>query len=115
MTSLPAGRPLTIGVAEQQLIVEGAPGVPLPVSAAIENTCTDPHNLRVYVGNPDNQHDTLHEFCTSQPRCPSHQDQCVGSPESFRGVRRALLDGDRLTIIGREEGISALRELYDNL
>ena len=47
------------------ILVEEAPGVPLPVSAAIEHTCTDPHNLRVYVGNPDNQHDTLHEFCTS--------------------------------------------------
>ena len=51
--------------AHMLILVEEAPGVPLPVSAAIEHTCTDPHNLRVYVGNPDNQHDTLHEFCTS--------------------------------------------------
>ncbi len=52
--------------AEHMLIlVEEASGVPLPVSAAIENTVTDVHNLRAYIGNPDHQHDTLHEFCTS--------------------------------------------------
>jgi hypothetical protein len=32
-------------------------------SAGLENTCTAPHNLRQYVGNPDSQDDALHQFC----------------------------------------------------
>lgn len=47
------------------ILVEEAQGVAKAVSEAIENTITGVHNLRAYVGNPDNQHDTLHEFCTS--------------------------------------------------
>jgi hypothetical protein len=32
-------------------------------SQGLENTCTAPHNLRTYVGNPDSQDDALHQFC----------------------------------------------------
>lgn len=52
--------------AEHMLLVyEETPGIPLPVMAAGENTCTAPHNLRVAIGNPDHQADALHKFCTS--------------------------------------------------
>lgn len=44
-------------------IVEEAPGVREPILNAIENTCTAPNNLRVYLGNPDHQMDPLHKFC----------------------------------------------------
>lgn len=46
------------------LIYEEMPGQHNAVIAAGEHTCTADHNLRLGVGNPDNQHDTLHEFCT---------------------------------------------------
>lgn len=52
--------------AEHMLLVyEETPGIPLPVMAAGENTCTAPHNIRVAIGNPDHQADALHKFCTS--------------------------------------------------
>lgn len=46
------------------LIYEEMPGQHNAVIAAGEHTCTGEHNLRLGVGNPDHQHDTLHEFCT---------------------------------------------------
>lgn len=52
--------------AEHMLLVyEEMPGIPLPVLTAGENTVTAPHNLRLGLGNPDSQHDTLHQFCLS--------------------------------------------------
>lgn len=52
--------------AEHMLLVyEETPGIPLPVLMAGENTTTGSHNLRLAVGNPDHQQDTLHQFCTS--------------------------------------------------
>lgn len=50
--------------AEHMLFVfEETPGVHSAIMAAIENTCTAPHNLRLALGNPDNQQDELHRFC----------------------------------------------------
>lgn len=52
--------------AEHMLLVyEETPGIPLPVMEAGENTCVGPHNLRLAIGNPNNQLDALHRFCTS--------------------------------------------------
>jgi hypothetical protein len=48
------------------LIGEETPGIEKPVIQAHENTCTAPHNLRLYVGNPDNQQDTLHQLAMSE-------------------------------------------------
>lgn len=45
------------------LITEETPGIDPSVMAALENTATAPHNLRLGVGNPDHQYDTLHQFC----------------------------------------------------
>lgn len=47
------------------LIYEEMPGIPMPVIAAGENTVTAPHNIRLGLGNPDNQLDTLHVFSTT--------------------------------------------------
>jgi hypothetical protein len=44
-------------------IFEETPGVPRQIMEAVENTCTGEHNLRLALGNPDNQHDELHRFC----------------------------------------------------
>jgi hypothetical protein len=47
------------------LVYEETPGIEMAVMEAGENTCTAPHNLRVAIGNPDNQFDSLHQFSTS--------------------------------------------------
>lgn len=46
--------------AHMLIVGEETPGIPAPVIAAHENTCTAPHNLRLYLGNPDHQQDPLH-------------------------------------------------------
>jgi hypothetical protein len=52
--------------AEHMLLVyEETPGIDMSVLAAGENTCTAPHNLRLALGNPDSEDDTLHRFCAS--------------------------------------------------
>lgn len=52
--------------AEHMLIVtEETPGIKDPIMTAFANTRTGGHNLQVSVGNPDNQFDSLHQFCTS--------------------------------------------------
>lgn len=52
--------------AEHMLFVlEECPGIHLAIQAAVESTCTAPHNLRLALGNPDHQQDGLHMFCTS--------------------------------------------------
>lgn len=51
--------------ADMLIIGEETPGIPKPIITAHENTCTAPHNLRLYLGNPDNQQDTLHQICQS--------------------------------------------------
>jgi hypothetical protein len=43
------------------LIYEETPGIKMPVIKAGENTCTAPHNIRLFLGNPDNQQDALHQ------------------------------------------------------
>ncbi len=40
-------------------IIEETPGVHLAIQRAIKVTCTAPHNLRVYFGNPDSDQDPL--------------------------------------------------------
>lgn len=47
------------------LVYEETPGIPMPVLEAGRNTCTAPHNLRVAIGNPNHQLDSLHRFCLS--------------------------------------------------
>jgi hypothetical protein len=45
------------------LIYEEMPGIPLPVIRSGQHTSTGEHNLRLGLGNPDSQQDTLHQFC----------------------------------------------------
>lgn len=50
--------------AEHMLIIfEEMPGIHTAIATAFENTCTAPHNIRLGLGNPDNQQDQLHTFC----------------------------------------------------
>lgn len=53
--------------AEHMLLVyEETPGIDAAVIEAGAHTVTAPHNLRLFVGNPDNQHDTLHAVCQEE-------------------------------------------------
>lgn len=45
------------------LIYEECPGIEQATIEAGKNTCTGPHNLRLFLGNPDHQLDTLHRAC----------------------------------------------------
>lgn len=50
--------------AEHMLIVfEETPGIQYPILTAFKNTCRAPHNLRLALGNPDSELDSLHLFC----------------------------------------------------
>ena len=44
-------------------ILEETPGIPGPIMRAIEQTCVGPHNIRLALGNPESQQDSLHQFC----------------------------------------------------
>lgn len=48
------------------LVYEEMQGIAAAVSEAGENTSTAPHNLRVAIGNPDHQLDSLHQFSHDQ-------------------------------------------------
>lgn len=45
------------------LITEETPGIEPAIMTALRNTRTAAHNLQLALGNPDNQQDTLHQFC----------------------------------------------------
>lgn len=45
-------------------ILDEVPGIHPAILESIENTCTGNHNLRLMLGNPTSQNDSLHKFCT---------------------------------------------------
>ena len=45
------------------LVYEEMAAIAPQVVAAGKNTCVSPHNLRIGIGNPNSQLDTLHKFC----------------------------------------------------
>lgn len=65
------------------ILLEETPGIPKPIIRAVENTCTAPHNLILAVGNPDHQHDPLHELCTAP---------------HFRHIRISALDHPNIVV-----------------
>lgn len=51
--------------AENMLIIlEETPGIPQPTITAFQNTAEAPNNIILALGNPDNEYDNLHRFCT---------------------------------------------------
>lgn len=48
------------------IILEETPGIPKPIITAFENTSVAPHNIILAMGNPDNQFDNLHRFCSDK-------------------------------------------------
>jgi phage terminase large subunit len=59
------------------LVYEETPGIEYSVITAGENTCTAPHNLRLAVGNPDHQLDTLHQFGHDKAGKPRPNMECI--------------------------------------
>ncbi len=85
------------------ILVEEGPGVPKPIIRALENTCTSPHNLIVMVGNPDHQHDALHEFCV-KPHVTHIRISALDHPNvvvnHLRDPAAEDVDGDVLIVPG---------------
>jgi hypothetical protein len=46
------------------IVLDEATGINPAILEAVFNTCSDEHNLILALGNPENQTDTLHMFCT---------------------------------------------------
>lgn len=44
------------------IITEETPGIDMAIMRAFEMTATAPHNIRLAYGNPDNEHDALHQM-----------------------------------------------------
>jgi hypothetical protein len=88
------------GHAPHMLIVtEETPGIESSVMAALRNTRTGSHNPMLALGNPDNQQDTLHRFCSMEdvravrisaydhPNVVTRRDVVPGAA-SPKGIRR---------------------------
>jgi hypothetical protein len=101
-------------------VMDEAPGINKPILEAIENTCTANHNLRLALGNPKSQNDTLHKFCT-QKRVKHIRASALDHPNVVLGeelvtgavtrksVRRRLDkydDPDHRIILRRVHGVS---------
>jgi phage terminase large subunit len=49
--------------AHMLVVTEETPGIDAAIMTALANTCTGLHNIRLALGNPDHQLDSLHTFC----------------------------------------------------
>lgn len=85
------------------LVYEETPGIPKSVMAAGENTSVGPHNLRIAIGNPNSQLDTLHQFCQSpgvvalRMSALDHPNVVTGNPSLIPGaVSQASIDRRRM-------------------
>lgn len=111
-------------------IIEESVGVPMPIIEAIENTCTDPHNLRLFIGNPSSTIDPLHqmfvrpEFTSirisgydhpnivyNAKNHPSSEDPEVGAVEEWTMV---LPYYSWKTILGRRQKYGPEPDYYNN-
>lgn len=98
--------------AEHLLIIfEETPGVPKPIMEAFQNTADGPHNIILAFGNPDNQLDNLHKFC-SLPNVTSirisgldHPNVVTRNPLFVPGA--VTLDGlnDKIMRYGKESSL----------
>jgi phage terminase large subunit len=74
------------------LVTEETPGIDPAVMTAIRNTRTGAHNLQLSLGNPDNNADTLHQFCILKGvtairiSALDHPNVVTGNPEVVPGA-----------------------------
>ena len=95
--------------AEHMLVItDETQGIPHAILSAIENTCTAPHNLRLGIGNPDNQHDALHVYCASpgvvavRISALDHPNIVTGNANLIPGAVSAKSISERLTKYGEQ-------------
>ena len=113
--------------AEHMLIVfEETPGIKPAIMTAFKNTCRAPHNLRLGLGNPDNQHDELHKFCKSarvrhvvvsaydHPNAVLDDPSFIPGAVSRQGIADAVADdGEDSDIFkSRVRGLSPMQSIY---
>lgn len=113
--------------AEHMLIVfEETPGIKPAIMQAFKQTCRAPHNLRLGLGNPDNQHDELHKLCTSarvthirvsafdHPNVVLDDPSFVPGAVSRQGIEDARTDDgeDSDLFKSRVRGLSPRQSLY---
>ncbi len=113
--------------AEHMLIVfEETPGIAPAIMTAFKNTCRAPHNLRLALGNPDNQHDELHRFCKSSrvrhivvsaydhPNVVLDDPGFIPGAVSRQGIEDARIDDgeDSDMFKSRVRGISPAQSIY---
>ena len=109
-------------------ILEETPGIPAPIITAFQNTCTAPHNLILALGNPDNQYDSLHQFCMMKnvrhirisgydhPNVVLDNPELIPGAVSKEGLKRMLdrYGEDSPLYLSRARGISP-RQALDSL
>lgn len=113
--------------AEHMLIVfEETPGIKPAIMTAFKNTCRAPHNIRLGLGNPDNQHDELHKFCKSarvrhviisaydHPNVVLNDPSFIPGAVSRQGIMDAIEDdGEDSDIFkSRVRGVSPKQSVY---
>lgn len=113
--------------AEHMLIVfEETPGIAPAIMTAFKNTCRAPHNLRLALGNPDNQHDELHRFCQSSrvkhvivsaydhPNIVLDDPNFIPGAVSVQGIEDAKVDDgeDSDMFKSRVRGLSPAQSIY---
>lgn len=93
------------------LVYEEMPGIPQQVIEAGKNTCTAPHNLRIGIGNPQHQLDTLHVFCGEpgvvavRASALDHPNVVTGNPDVIPGAVSQVSISRRLTEYGASDPI----------
>jgi hypothetical protein len=113
--------------AEHMLIVfEETPGIKPAIMTAFKNTCRAPHNLRLGLGNPDNQHDELHKLCQSarvrhvivsaydHPNVVMDDPNFIPGAVSRQGLEDSVVDdgADSDIFKSRVRGISPSQSVY---
>jgi phage terminase large subunit len=93
------------------LVYEEMQLIPQPVIEAGKNACTAPHNLKIGVGNPNHQLDSLHKFCvlptTVHVRASAldHPNVVTGDEERIPGAVSRSKVAQRLLEYGAEDPI----------
>lgn len=94
------------------ICMEETQGIAHPVTEALENTCTSPHNLRTAVGNPDSEDDALHQFCV-QPDVVHVRISALDHPNvvvnNLRDPEWLDLENDELVVPGAVSRTSIAR------
>lgn len=91
------------------IIFEETPGIPQPIITAFQNTAVAPNNIILALGNPDNEYDNLHKFCTQKDTVHirisglDHPNIITGDPLFIPGAQSIYGLNEMLTRYGSDE------------